>query len=177
VEVAGVAARLAAEAAAAEGEGLESHVRALRRAFEQNPFGDPAKIVESSEALVDWCRATERRLVEMRLDRREANRAIQLFAETAANAPHEYDTARQLVAAIAVINDELESTGVEMDRFADAVDQLRSRNYYLTEPPESRTQKVLVEALIPKQIANRAAYDPGEFAAQMNELNGLRSRD
>lgn len=176
VELATAAARLTGEPAAV-GD-LQQVVDRLRRPFERNPFGDAEGIVDGSQPLVARCQTIERQLAELPLDRDDATRALQLIAEVAAASTHNYDTARQLAGAVTVILDELKAgaTAADIERITKTAEGLRDRNFYFTEKSltttatNGGTKKVMVEALIQPLIENRAAYNPGQFSAQMARL-------
>lgn len=88
----------------------EYHKRldALRRTFDQKPFGDPAAVADAARQLVEWSKPTLDSLNNRRYERADAERFLHELCTLWQNQLPDYDTAREIAWAFRAIYAELD---------------------------------------------------------------------
>ena len=110
----------------------------------------------------------ERELHTRPLDDAQALAILTQLATTAAEEPYDFDTARQVIGAMAVICEELAQSDAEfpnLDTLRDELNKIRYEVFELSPQEESR-----VEQRYPIVLEKRARYKPDRFQQLMTRF-------
>ena len=147
---------------------FEDVVRRTDAPFQEQAFGDPEKLAALSRGAARWSAAMERELHTRPLDDAQALAILTQLATTAAEEPYDFDTARQVIGAMAVICEELAQSDAEfpnLDTLRDELNKIRYEVFELSPQEESR-----VEQRYPIVLEKRARYKPDRFQQLMTRF-------
>ena len=144
---------------------FEDVVRRTDQPFQEQAFGDPVKLAALSRGASRWCAAMEGQLQSRPLDDRQALAILTQLVTTASEETYDFDTARQLIGAMAVICEEFAQSNAEipnLDTLRDELNRIRYEVFELSPQEEQR-----VEQRYPIVLEKRSKYKPERFQQLM----------
>ena len=154
----------------------------FRKAIGSRPFGDPKDVTTKALASSDWFR-TKANEVEKKSISREAGVAmLKDIAALAATETLDYDSARQLVWALNVIDADLNAKYPNAAKIKPIIDSLgkdmlilnlRDGSKAATAIPGEKKERQTVEVALDKVLPRVAGYTPAEFRAKAKDIADL----
>lgn len=149
---------------------FEMKWRHLQTAFDDRPFGDPAKIAPAAHSLAEWADALAKRVDKKPCGEDAARRLLVHLPTLYANGTPDYDSARQIAWAFQVMYEELKpqlgDTGPQIGKLLETL----GRELKLDLP--SGRQRDITEELR-DGLKRLNSYDPDKFREAIRTLTTL----
>ncbi len=157
-----VLARLALGQMGQSDETLNTQLKALRGAFDAQPFGDRQRIAAVAGKLAEWADRQAAELAGVKVDAAGAGKLLRFLAAMGQEPGVDYDSARQIAWAAQTLYKELPGAS---EHAAQLMNELESLNLSLFWDDGRNQLDSLGEGL-----RKRNDYDPKQFRDEMREL-------
>jgi hypothetical protein len=134
-------------------------MRGFQDAFDKTPFGEPATVAATTDALVKWSKNQEKAAQAARYDRATTQIMLQALLHRSDKDLLDFDSARQLAWALRTLLPAAHPAAAQQERVQKNL-KLLTAQLQLELP---KGQKRIAEDFLPQVLKSMSAYDPREF--------------
>lgn len=158
----------AAAESAGQPQPLERALKELRSALGAQPYGKREQVADKAREVAAACEGLLKTLGEQRLDRSQAKATLRRLSTDGAEGLADYDSARQILAAVRIIQSEVDPQPGKDSKVGLLLESL-DRDLRLSLEPGRQTG----EEPLTKMLRALEGYEPDRFRARFAELNTL----